>query len=101
VLGSRRERGVDPADLAADFHASIAWATAELVRRLARSTGLQTVALAGGVFQNARLLESIRGRIEALGLRVLTPRRLSPNDGAISFGQAAVGAALLAAEQEG
>jgi len=32
---------------------------------------------------------------------VLTPRRLSPNDGAISFGQAAVGAALLAAEQEG
>jgi hydrogenase maturation factor HypF (carbamoyltransferase family) len=27
---------------------------------------------------------------------VLTPRRLGPNDGAISFGQAAVAASLLA-----
>ena len=100
-LGARRNRGADPADLAADFHASIAWATTELIRRLSRSTGLGTVALAGGVFQNARLLESVRGRLGALGLRVLIPRRLSPNDGAISYGQAAVGAALLAAEQEG
>lgn len=101
VLGSRRKRGADPADLAADFHASIAWASTELIRRLARSTGLGTVALAGGVFQNARLLESLRGRLEAVGLRVLTPRQLSPNDGAISYGQAAVAAALLAAEREG
>jgi len=101
VLGSRRERGADPADLAADFHASISWATAELIRRLAHSTGLHTVALGGGVFQNARLLETLRGRLEGMGLTVLSPRQLSPNDGAISYGQAAVGAALLAAEQEG
>jgi hydrogenase maturation protein HypF len=101
MLGSRKQRGADPADLAADFHASIARATAELIQRLAKSTGLAIVALGGGVFQNARLLESLRGRLEALGLRVLTPRRLSPNDGAISYGQAAVAAALLAAEQEG
>jgi hydrogenase maturation protein HypF len=101
VLGSRKQRGEDPADLAADFHASIAWATMELIRRLAQTTGLRTVALGGGVFQNARLLESLRGRLEASGLRVLTPRRLSPNDGAISYGQAAVAAALLTAEREG
>ncbi len=101
ALGSRRRRGADLADLAADFHASIAWATTELIRRLTRSTGLGTVALAGGVFQNARLLESVRGRLSALGLRVLIPVRLSPNDGAISYGQAAVGAAILAAEQGG
>jgi hydrogenase maturation factor HypF (carbamoyltransferase family) len=31
-------------------------------------------------------------------LRVLVPRRLSPNDGAISYGQAVVAAALLARE---
>jgi hydrogenase maturation factor HypF (carbamoyltransferase family) len=29
------------------------------------------------------------------GLRVLLPRRLGPNDGAISYGQAAVAAAWL------
>ena len=40
-----------------------------------------------------------RGRIEALepsGLRVLVPRVLPPNDGAISYGQAAVAAATAA-----
>jgi hydrogenase maturation protein HypF len=100
-LGARRQRGVDPADLAADFHASIAWSTAGMALRLARAGGVGTVVLGGGVFQNARLLESLQGRLETAGLRVLTPRRLSPNDGAISYGQAAVGAALLAAESEG
>ncbi|HTL04171.1 MAG TPA: carbamoyltransferase HypF [Gemmatimonadales bacterium] len=100
MLGVQRARGADPADLAADFHASIAAATAELVRRLAQSTGRHTVALGGGAFQNARLLETLRGHLESLGLVVLIPRQLSPNDGAISYGQAAVGAALLAAEAE-
>ena len=100
-LGSRRQRGVKLADLAADFHASIAWSTALLAGRLARVAGLGTVALGGGVFQNARLLESLKARLETAGFRVLIPRRLSPNDGAISYGQAAVGAALLAAELEG
>ena len=101
VLGSRGMRGADPADLAADFHASIAWASTRLILRLAESAGLGTVALAGGVFQNARLLESMQGRLAGCGLRVLTPRQLSPNDGAISYGQAAVAAALLTAEAEG
>jgi hydrogenase maturation protein HypF len=97
-LGERRQSGEDPADLAADFHASVAWATAELARRACEAAGLATVALAGGVFQNARLLSSVRGRLEALGLRVLTARRLGPNDGAVSYGQAAVAAAQLARE---
>jgi len=100
-LGARRQRGVNQADLAADFHASIAWSTAVMATRLARAAGVATVALGGGVFQNARLLESLQGRLETAGLRVLIPRRLSPNDGAISYGQAAVAAALLAAESEG
>jgi len=101
VLGSRRQRGDDVADLAADFHASIAWATAEVVRRLADETGLRTVALGGGTFQNARLLSSLVGRLEGFGLTVLRPMRLGPNDGAVSYGQAAVAAARLAQGQNG
>lgn len=96
ALGLRRIKGYDVADLAADFHASVAWVTAEVLRRAVEATGITTVALGGGTFQNARLLVSLRRRLEGRGLRVLVPRALPPGDGAISYGQAAVAAARLA-----
>jgi hydrogenase maturation protein HypF len=101
ALGERMARGVDVADLAAAFHESVAAATDELAALVAATAGTRTVALGGGCFQNARLLISVRARLEARGLRVLVPRRLSPNDGAISYGQAAVAAALLRRELGG
>ena len=52
--------------------------------------------LSGGVFQNRLLLEHTGELLSASGLRVLTPVRLPPNDGGISYGQAAVAAALAA-----
>jgi hydrogenase maturation protein HypF len=84
--------------LAARFHESVASAAAAVAMRVADSVGLDTVALGGGSFQNARLLSGVRRRLEEAGLRVLVPRRLAPNDGAISYGQAAVAAAILAGE---
>jgi hydrogenase maturation protein HypF len=100
-LGSRLRGGAAPADLAADFHASVAWATARMVSRLAEQTGLRTAVLAGGCFQNARLLAAVTERLETLRIEVLRPVRLPPNDGAVSFGQAAAAAAILAAEKGG
>jgi hydrogenase maturation protein HypF len=97
-LGERRHRGGSLADLAANLHESIAGATAELARRAAEATGISTIAVGGGVFQNARLLTSLRDRLERMKMSVLIPGRLSPNDGAVSYGQAAVAAAQLASE---
>jgi hydrogenase maturation protein HypF len=54
------------------------------------------VVLSGGVFQNRLLLERTSALLAAAELRVLVPERLPPNDGGISFGQAAVAAARLA-----
>lgn len=99
ALGERLARGVCVPDLAAAFHESVAAATDELVAIVAADAGVRTVALSGGCFQNARLLVATRARLEARGLRVLVPRRLGPNDGAISFGQAAVAAAVLRRER--
>jgi hydrogenase maturation protein HypF len=95
-LGSRLARGVSAPTLAAAFHESIAAATAEVAQRVATAEGLRVAVLSGGCFQNARLLASVRWRLEARGLRVLVPRQLPANDGAISYGQAAIAAALLA-----
>jgi hydrogenase maturation protein HypF len=99
ALGERLARGDDVADLAAAFHESVAAATDELAACIAAAAGTRRVALGGGCFQNARLLISVRARLEARGLHVLVPRRLGPNDGAISYGQAAVAAAALRREQ--
>ncbi len=99
ALGEERARGVAVAELAARFHESIAAGSDQLAARLAADGGLGTVVLSGGCFQNARLLVSLRARLEARGLRVLVPRQLGPNDGAVSYGQAAVAAALLHREE--
>lgn len=94
-LGQRAQRGMDVGTLAASFHDTIVQATVELVRHTREVTAVRAVALGGGCFQNARLLSGVRRLLVENGYQVLVPRVLSPNDGAVSVGQAAVGAALL------
>ena len=98
ALGEGRQHGVDVGLLAARFHESIACGAAEVARRVASDNGIDTVALGGGSFQNARLLRGIERRLAAARLRVLVARKLGPNDGAISYGQAAVAAWRMAHE---
>ena len=76
------------------FHRAVAGATVEACVALAAAHGTEVVVLSGGVFQNRRLLESVSAGLAAAGLRVLVPERLPVNDGGISYGQAAVAAAL-------
>jgi hydrogenase maturation protein HypF len=87
------EAGVETAAIAARFHAAVADAAASACQRIADRAGLGTVALSGGVFQNRRLAEALAARLQRAGLRVLLPRALPPNDGGISYGQAAIAAA--------
>ena len=98
ALGEQRQQGVDVRLLAACFHESVAHAAAAIALTVADGASIDTVALCGGSFQNARLLSRVRTKLESRGIRVLVPRQLGPNDGAISFGQAAVAASLLAGE---
>jgi hydrogenase maturation protein HypF len=80
-------------EIAAAFHETVAAATAEACAELAEP-GI--VVLSGGTFQNLRLLGSTTKRLEAHGFRVLRHRLVPPNDGGLSFGQAAVAAARAA-----
>ena len=76
--------------IAAAFHETV---SASAAAACADAGGASTVVLSGGSFQNVRLLHSTRQRLERLGFRVLTHRLVPPNDGGISYGQAAVAAA--------
>jgi hydrogenase maturation protein HypF len=76
-------------EVAAAFHEGVA-AAAALACAQAGEPG--TVVLSGGSFQNLRLLESTSRRLANLGFRVLTHRLVPPNDGGISYGQAAIAA---------
>jgi hydrogenase maturation protein HypF len=82
-------KGVPVGAIAMRFHRGLALATA----KACLETGYELVVLSGGVFQNRVLLELTREALE--GVRVLVPRLLPPNDGGISYGQAAVAAATL------
>ena len=76
--------------LAARFHNALADLVLDVCRRLRELSGRSTVALSGGVFQNALLLSRCLDRLEGNGFEVLTHRQVPPNDGGISLGQAAV-----------
>jgi hydrogenase maturation protein HypF len=89
------QRGVQAALVAARFHNAVSFATACACISIAAQRNLETVVLAGGSFQNRALLESVAAGLGQAGLRVLVPERLPPNDGGISYGQAAVAAARV------
>jgi hydrogenase maturation protein HypF len=81
--------------IAAAFHEGVA---AAAVTACEQAGTPRTVVLSGGTFQNLRLAASVRHRLEAAGFEVLEHRQVPPNDGGISYGQAAVAAARLRAD---
>ncbi len=84
------ESGEDRGDIAGRFHATLASVIVETCARLRRSTGLDRVALSGGVFANLRLTGAVVEGLERGGLRPYVHRRVPCNDGGISLGQALV-----------
>lgn len=84
--------GVPPELIAARFHAAVAALTVDLAELFRHRTGLGVVALGGGVFQNAVLLEETQRALRAKDFTVLRPRLLPPNDGGIALGQLLIAA---------
>jgi hydrogenase maturation protein HypF len=80
------------AEVAAAFHEGVAAAFAEVC---VAAGAPRTVVLSGGSCQNLRLVGSLRRRLEQEGFRVLSHRLVPPNDGGVSYGQAAVAATRL------
>ncbi len=85
--------------MAAGFHLAVADLIAQAAADLRAQTGIQRVALSGGVFQNVLLLQLAQAKLAAHHFEVLTHQLVPPNDGGLSLGQAVV-AGLAAAKRK-
>ncbi|HLE23655.1 MAG TPA: hypothetical protein VI701_05035, partial [Anaerolineales bacterium] len=92
AIVAEMRKGVSPTILAARFHNTVAAAVSEACLRARQLTGVQRVALSGGVWQNMFLLERTVALLEQAEFDVLLHRRVPANDGGLALGQAAVAA---------
>ncbi len=76
--------------LAGAFHTALSEMILEGCRLSRAKTGVKTVALSGGCFQNLLLLSKTKRLLAADGFDVLVHSLVPPNDGGICLGQAAV-----------
>jgi len=85
--------GTPSSVIAARFHRSVATMIVDVAVRLGERTGITTVGLSGGVFQNVTLTRAARFGLEQAGLTVLCHRLVPPNDGGLALGQAVIAGA--------
>jgi len=84
VIDDVRHRAAS-AIVSAKFHNALV----ESIVLIARSCGIEKVALTGGCFQNRYLTERAVSRLRSEGFRPYWHQRIPPNDGGISLGQLA------------
>jgi hydrogenase maturation protein HypF len=79
-------------DIALGFHLAVADAAVEIATRARAVHGIGTVALSGGVFQNALLSTLCLAGLRDAGFEPLAHRVVPPNDGGLALGQAYIAA---------
>ena len=87
--------GIPAPTIAARVHNGLAEVIVRGCQAVRERSGLDTVALSGGVFQNVLLVGRAVDRLASERFRVLCHRQVPPNDGGISLGQAVVAAHRL------
>lgn len=85
-------RGATPGQISQRFHDGLACALADAARLLRERSGLDTVCLSGGTFQNVYLSGELERLLSKDGFRVFTHSQVPAGDGGLSLGQAVVAA---------
>ncbi|MBX9790704.1 MAG: carbamoyltransferase HypF [Pirellulales bacterium] len=89
-------RGIGKERIARRFHSTLVEIIAAVCARMRETTRLDRVVLTGGVFTNALLTSEATIRLTDDGFRVFRHQFVPANDGGLSLGQLAVGAAVTA-----
>ena len=80
------------------FHHTVCDMIVTLAAGFAAKTGVRTVALSGGCYQNTLLTELCLRRLADMGLEALIHHRVPCNDGGVALGQAVAARLAIAAE---
>jgi len=84
--------GISPTLIAGRFHQSVAEMVGKVCSLIREESGLNEVALAGGVFDNAILRDATKRVLARMGFSILLNKKVPGNDGGIALGQALVAA---------
>ena len=94
------QTGKSPKIISAKFHNTIARLGLALAERVHQQTGIQKIALSGGVWQNLRLLKTTTTLLKQHSFQPLIHRQTPPNDGCVAFGQAMIAAYRYSTNKE-
>lgn len=91
--------GVDNCRLALGFHFAVADLILNVCEKIRQQSGLNTVALTGGVFQNNIIMERTLDLLRTNNFSVYYNISVGPNDGGICLGQNFIGMKYLTSKQ--
>ena len=89
-------KGIPIKTISLQFHEGVVDVLKEACIRIREHTGLGSVALSGGCFQNRYLLERLIQTLTDSDFEVITHSQVPANDGGLALGQAAVASYQLA-----
>ncbi|HEY9152940.1 MAG TPA: carbamoyltransferase HypF [Anaerolineales bacterium] len=87
--------GIPVSKISARFHNGLAETIRSTVKKINQETGIRTIALSGGVWQNLTLLGRTLSLLHSDGFTVYLHRQVPTNDGGLSLGQAVIAANRL------
>ena len=80
--------------ISARFHNTLISVLGELAEKISRDTGIKTVVLSGGSFQNSYLTVKLETLLTERGFKVYLPESVPVNDQGIALGQLAIAAEM-------
>ncbi len=93
------DAGASNSNISTRFHLGLASIIVETAAKISTQSGIKTVALSGGVFQNRILFKLCFDQLRQNRLNVLFHQQTPANDAGLALGQAAIAAAQIKQEK--